>query len=76
MDNYSLSDLRAAVGDDNGAFGGNGAWWVILLFLFSLLSFKFSLTFLFFLLFLSLDCSLFFCIRYCRIHINAHLHII
>ena len=34
MDNYSLSDLRAAVGDDNGAFGGNGAWWVILLFLF------------------------------------------
>ena len=23
MDNYSLSDLRAAVGDDNGAFGGN-----------------------------------------------------
>ena len=33
MDNYSLSDLRAAVGDD-GAFGGNGAWWVILLFLF------------------------------------------
>lgn len=33
LDNYSLSDLRAAVGDD-GAFGGNGAWWVILLFLF------------------------------------------
>lgn len=28
MDNYSLSDLRAAVGDDNGAFGGNGAWWL------------------------------------------------
>lgn len=23
MDSYSLSDLRAAVGDDNGAFGGN-----------------------------------------------------
>lgn len=34
MDNYSLSDLRAAVGDTDGAFGGNGAWWVILLFLF------------------------------------------
>lgn len=34
MDNYSLSDLRAAVGDDNNGFGGNGAWWVILLFLF------------------------------------------
>lgn len=33
LDNYSLSDLRAAVSDD-GAFGGNGAWWVILLFLF------------------------------------------
>lgn len=33
MDNYSLSDLRAAVGDENG-FGGNGAWWIIILFLF------------------------------------------
>lgn len=33
MDNYSLSDLRAAVGDENG-FGGNGAWILILLFLF------------------------------------------
>lgn len=33
MENYSLSDLRAAVGDNNG-MGGNGSWWVILLFLF------------------------------------------
>lgn len=34
MDNgYSLSDLRAATGDGNG-FGGNGAWWIIILFLF------------------------------------------
>lgn len=33
LDNYSLSDLRAAVGDD-GAWGGNGAIWLVLLFLF------------------------------------------
>lgn len=30
MDNLSLSDIRAAVGDND--WGGNGAWWVILLF--------------------------------------------
>lgn len=35
MDNgYSLSDLRAATGDGNG-FGGNGAWWIVILFLFA-----------------------------------------
>lgn len=34
MDNYSLSDLRAAVDGGDGAFGGNGAWWIIILFLF------------------------------------------
>lgn len=36
MDSYSLSDLAAVTrnaNDDNG-FGGNGAWWLILLFLF------------------------------------------
>ena len=32
--NYSLSDLRAAVGDDGKGFGGMGAWWIIILFLF------------------------------------------
>ena len=33
--NYSLSDLRAAVGDDGKGFGGGmGAWWIIILFLF------------------------------------------
>ena len=33
MDNgYSLSDLRAATGDGN-SFGGNGAWWMVILFL-------------------------------------------
>lgn len=33
MDNgYSLSGLRAATGDGNGF--GNGAWWIIILFLF------------------------------------------
>lgn len=34
MDNYSLSDLRAAT-EGGGGFGGeNGAWWIIILFLF------------------------------------------
>ena len=33
--NYSLSDLRAAVGDEGKGFGGGmGAWWIIILFLF------------------------------------------
>ena len=32
--NYSLSDLRAAVDGGENAFGGNGAWWIIILFLF------------------------------------------
>ena len=35
MDNYSLSDLRAAVDGGNDGFGANGgAWWIIILFLF------------------------------------------
>ena len=34
MDNYSLSDIRAATGDNDGFGSGNGAWWLILLFLF------------------------------------------
>lgn len=33
MDNYSLSDLRAAVGDEDG-FGRGGSLWIIVLFLF------------------------------------------
>lgn len=33
VNEYSLSDL-AAITKDNDAFGGNGAWWLILLFLF------------------------------------------
>lgn len=33
MDNYSLSDLRAAVDGGNDNWGG-GAWWIIILFLF------------------------------------------
>ena len=32
MDNYSLSDLRAAVDGGNDNWGG-GAWWIIILFL-------------------------------------------
>ena len=32
--NYSLSDLRAAVDGGENDFGGNGAWWIIILFLF------------------------------------------
>lgn len=31
MDTYSLSDIAAATGD-NGWGGGNGAWWMIILF--------------------------------------------
>ena len=34
MENYSLSDLRAAVGGEDGMFGGGGAYWIIILFLF------------------------------------------
>lgn len=34
MDNYSLSDLAAVTNKDDNAFGGNGAWWIIILFLF------------------------------------------
>ena len=34
MDNLSLSDIRAATGDNGGFGSGNGAWWLILLFLF------------------------------------------
>ena len=33
MDNYSLSDIRAATGSDENGWGG-GAWWIIILFLF------------------------------------------
>ena len=33
--NYSLADIRAATDHEgDGAFGGNGAWWIIILFLF------------------------------------------
>lgn len=35
-DNYSLSDIRAVTQGENGGFGaGNGAWWIIILFLFA-----------------------------------------
>lgn len=33
-DSYSLSDLAAVTNKDDNAFGGNGAWWIIILFLF------------------------------------------
>ena len=33
MDNYSLSDIRAATDGGNGMFGGNGIWFLALLFL-------------------------------------------
>lgn len=34
---YSLADIAAATGrnNDNDGFGGNGAWWIIILFLFA-----------------------------------------
>lgn len=34
MDSYSLSDIRAAVDGGEGMFGGNGLWFLALLFLF------------------------------------------
>ena len=34
LDNYSLSDLRAAVDGGNDGWGNGGAWWIIILFLF------------------------------------------
>lgn len=34
MENYSLSDIRAATGDGMDGFGGGGAWFLIILFLF------------------------------------------
>lgn len=37
MENYSLADIRAALGgEETGIFGGNGFLWVILIFLFFL----------------------------------------
>lgn len=32
--NYSLADLRAAIGDGDGMFGNGSAWWLIILFFF------------------------------------------
>lgn len=32
---YSLSDIAAATGSNNDGFGNNGAWWIIILFLFA-----------------------------------------
>ena len=35
MDNYSLSDIRAATDHDDGDFSGQGGWfWIVVLFLF------------------------------------------
>ena len=33
--NYSLSDIAAVSGREDGFFGGNNGWWIILLFLFA-----------------------------------------
>ncbi len=40
MDNMSLSDIAAVTrnANDDGNWGGNGAWWIIILFLFALMS--------------------------------------
>ena len=38
LDNYSLSDLRAAVDGGNDGWGNGGAWWIIILFLFVFMS--------------------------------------
>lgn len=39
MDNMSLSDIAAVTrgANDNDDWGGNGAWWIIILFLFALM---------------------------------------
>ena len=39
MDNMSLSDIAAVTrgSNDNDGWGGNGAWWIIILFLFALM---------------------------------------
>ncbi len=39
MDNMSLSDIAAVTrnANDDGNWGGNGAWWIIILFLFALM---------------------------------------
>lgn len=39
MDNMSLSDIAAVTRgtNDNDGWGGNGAWWIIILFLFALM---------------------------------------
>lgn len=29
---YSLADIRAATANDDGMFGGNSAWWILILF--------------------------------------------
>ncbi len=34
MENMSLSDIAAVTKNDDDSFGGNGAWWIIVLFLF------------------------------------------
>lgn len=34
-DGYSLSDIAMASGNNNDCFGGNGSWWIIVLFLFA-----------------------------------------
>lgn len=36
--NYSLSDIAAATGNgrnNDGMFGGDGSWWIIVLFIFA-----------------------------------------
>lgn len=33
---YSLADIAAATGSNDGFFGGNSGWWIVLLFLFGL----------------------------------------
>lgn len=38
MTDYSLSDIAAVNGRNNEGFGGNGSWWIIILFLFALCS--------------------------------------
>ena len=43
--NYRLADIAAATGNgrnNDGMFGGDGSWWIIVLFIFTQIQFLFE----------------------------------